>query len=95
MELYDVPFDLQELNVIVKSKHRPDEINFLSNFGEYLPVSQQLKRTFVDQQKWYFLFYLFVFCLLAFAKPLYVYVKLVPNFIMSELNFSSKKNISF
>lgn len=52
MELYDVPFDMQELNIIVTSSRSPSEIKLLANTSDYYLINQETRRTFVDQQKW-------------------------------------------
>ena len=55
MELYDVPFDLQELNVIVASEQPPNTIKLICHTDDYYLINKDTKRTFVDQQKWFLL----------------------------------------
>ena len=64
MELFNVPFDLQLLNVVLKTKIKPNRINLLSSVNGFFLNNIETKRTFVDQQKWYLfniLFFLFNF----------------------------------
>ena len=86
MELYDVPFDLQELNVIVRSKLDSYEIIFKSKFNEYLPISRDLKHTFVDQQKWK------LFCMYKISEKLNINQVSVRKWNFFKNNYAKKAN---
>ena len=47
-----VPFDLQELNVIVSSTLKSNQIQLIADTKNYVLTSRETKRTFIDQQKW-------------------------------------------
>lgn len=47
-----VPFDLQELNVIVSTTLKSNQIQLIADTKNYVLTSRETKRTFIDQQKW-------------------------------------------
>lgn len=49
---FKLPFDQQELNIIIKSKYDSNHINLVADTEHYQLLNQETKHTFADQQKW-------------------------------------------
>ena len=51
LELQDFPMDIQELNILLESKKKPNEIRLSENKTDF-QFNEEVCETFVDQQKW-------------------------------------------
>ena len=49
-----LPFDLQQLNVVIRTKMKTKQIKLLADVNDFFITHLETKRTFVDQQKWRF-----------------------------------------